>query len=391
MIKFCGKISDVCHYLLLKGRSLMNVPMLDLSEQYLSLRDDILTALDEVMKSSHFILGENVNRLEKDIAEYCNVKYGVGVGNGSDALHISLMACGVQEGDEVITTPFTFFATAGAIARCNATPVFVDIDPVTYNIDANQIEEKITERTKAIIPVHLYGQMADMSKISEIANKHNLHIVEDAAQAIGSTFKGKHPGEMGSTAILSFFPTKNLGAYGDAGMVVTDNDDLMEKMRVIRVHGSKPKYHHHVLGYNSRLDELQAAVLNIKFPHLNEWSEKRREIANRYTSLLKEKLEGKLSTPVEVEDCYHVFHQYTLRVEKRDELQAYLRENGIATMIYYPVPLHLQPVFSDLGHKEGDFPQAEKAAKEALSLPMFPELSKEQQDYVVEKIVEFFQ
>ncbi|MBS4195737.1 DegT/DnrJ/EryC1/StrS family aminotransferase [Lederbergia citri] len=369
----------------------MKIPMLDLSEQYKTLREDILGVLDEVMTSSQFILGSNVKKLESSIAEYCNVKHGVGVANGSDALHISLMACGVKEGDEVITTPFTFFATAGAIARCNATPVFVDIDPVTFNIDANQIEDKITAKTKAIIPVHLYGQMADMTKINEIAKAHNLYVIEDAAQAIGATHRGHHVGELGDTATLSFFPTKNLGAYGDAGMVVTNNDDLMEKMRVIRVHGSKPKYHHHVLGYNSRIDEMQAAILNVKFPHLDEWGKKRRKIASRYTEMLTGKVAGQLITPVESKDSYHVFHQYTIRVEKRDELQNHLKENGISTMIYYPVPLHLQPVFSDLGYKEGDFPQTEKAVKEAISLPMFPELKEEQQQYVVDSIVKFFQ
>jgi dTDP-4-amino-4,6-dideoxygalactose transaminase len=369
----------------------MKVPMLDLSEQYLSLRDEMLQVLDEVMKSSRFILGENVKKLEQDVAAYSRVKHGIGVANGSDALHISLQACGVKEGDEVITTPFTFFATAGAIARCGAKPVFVDIDLDTYNIDPKQIEEKITDRTKAIIPVHLYGQAADMDPIIEIAKKYNLYIIEDAAQAIGAEYKGRRTGELGDAACYSFFPTKNLGAYGDAGMIVTNDDELAEKMRVIRVHGSKPKYYHHVLGYNSRLDEMQAAILNVKFPHLDEWSEKRRAIARRYTHLLNEKLGDKVVTPFEAEECYHVFHQYTIRVEKRDELQQFLKENGVATMIYYPLALHMQPVFADLGYKEGDFPNAEKAAKEAISLPMFPELKEEQQDYVVEMIAKFFE
>jgi dTDP-4-amino-4,6-dideoxygalactose transaminase len=369
----------------------MKVPMLDLSEQYLSLRDEMLQVLDEVMKSSRFILGENVKKLEQDVAAYSRVKHGIGVANGSDALHISLQACGVKEGDEVITTPFTFFATAGAIARCGAKPVFVDIDLDTYNIDPKQIEEKITDRTKAIIPVHLYGQAVDMDPIIEIAKKYNLYIIEDAAQAIGAEYKGRRTGELGDAACYSFFPTKNLGAYGDAGMIVTNDDELAEKMRVIRVHGSKPKYYHHVLGYNSRLDEMQAAILNVKFPHLDEWSEKRRAIARRYTHLLNEKLGDKVVTPVEAEECYHVFHQYTIRVEKRDELQQFLKENGVATMIYYPLALHMQPVFADLGYKEGDFPNAEKAAKEAISLPMFPELKEEQQDYVAEMIAKFFE
>lgn len=368
----------------------MKIPMLDLSEQYSTIKDEVLSKLDEVMSSSQFILGNHVKQVENDIAEISKTIHGIGVGNGSDAIHIALQAAGVGEGDEVITTAFTFFATAGSIARANATPVFVDIDPVTFNIDSTKIEAAITEKTKAIIPVHLYGQMSDMDPIMEIAKKYNLHVIEDAAQAIGSTYKGKQVGEMSSAATYSFFPTKNLGAYGDGGMVVTNDDDLAEQARVIRVHGSKPKYHHHVLGYNSRLDELQAAVLSVKLPYLPTWSESRRKHAAYYTEKLNEVVGDNIETPVEVEGNYHVFHQYTLRVEKRDELQAFLKEQGIATMIYYPIPLHLQPVFEDLGYKEGDLPETEKAAKEALSLPMFPELKQEQQDYVIEKIVEFY-
>lgn len=370
---------------------MMKVPMLDLSEQYQSLKSEMLEALDQVMSSSRFILGDNVKKLEADVAKYSNAEYGIGVANGSDALHISLQACGVTEGDEVITTPFTFFATAGAIARTGAKPVFVDIDLDTFNIDPAKIEAAITPKTKAIIPVHLYGQAADMDPIIEIAKKHNLYIVEDAAQAIGAEYKDRKVGELGTTACFSFFPTKNLGAYGDAGMIVTSDEDIAEKMRVIRVHGSKPKYFHHVLGYNSRLDELQAAVLNVKFPHLDDWSSLRREKAANYTNLLKEVLGDQVVTPVEKEGNYHVFHQYTIRVDKRDELQAFLKENGVQTMVYYPTALHVQPVFKDLGYKEGDFPVSEKAAKEAVSLPMFPELKLEQQQYVVEKIAEFYQ
>lgn len=368
----------------------MKVPMLDLSEQYQGLKSEVLEVLDGVMSSSRFILGDNVKKLEADVAKYSNVNHGIGCGNGSDAIHIALQALGVGPGDEVITTAFTFFATGGAIARAGATPVYVDIDPVTFNIDPSKIEAAITEKTKAIIPVHLYGQMADMESLAQIAAKHNLAIVEDAAQAIGAKHNGKSVGELGTAATYSFFPTKNLGAYGDGGMIVTDNDDVAEKCRVIRVHGSKPKYYHHVLGYNSRLDELQAAVLNVKFPHLDKWSEMRRKNADTYTSLLKEKVGDHVVTPVEKEGNYHVFHQYTLRVEKRDELQKYLQDQGVSTMIYYPLPLHVQPVFQELGYKEGDLPITEKAAKEALSLPMFPELKREQQEYVVEKIAEFY-
>jgi dTDP-4-amino-4,6-dideoxygalactose transaminase len=367
----------------------MNVPMLDLSEQYQTLKGEIMEALDDVMSKSHFILGANVKKLESDVAEYSGVSHGIGVANGSDALHISLQACGVTQGDEVIVPSFTFFATAGAVARAGGTPVFVDIDPKTFNIDPKKIEAAITEKTKAIVPVHLYGQMADMDAIVEIAEKHNLAVIEDAAQAIGSLYKGKKVGELGTTACYSFFPTKNLGAYGDAGMIVTKDDEIAERMRVIRVHGSKPKYYHHVLGYNSRLDELQAAILNVKFPHLDDWGKLRREKAENYTKLLNEAVKD-IVTPFIEEHNYHVFHQYTIRVQKRDELQAFLKENGVSTMIYYPKPLHLQPVFEDLGYKEGDLPETEKACAEAVSLPMFPELTLEQQEYVVSKIAEFY-
>lgn len=368
----------------------MKVPMLDLTEQYTMIRDEVLKKLDEVMSSSQFILGSHVKQVENDIAIMSKTKHGIGVANGSDAIHIALQAAGVKAGDEVITTSFTFFATAGAIARANAIPVFVDIDPVTFNIDPSKIEAAITEKTKAIIPVHLYGQMADMDPIMAVAEKHNLYVIEDAAQAIGSTYKGKQVGEMSSAATYSFFPTKNLGAYGDGGMVVSNLDDLAEQARVIRVHGSKPKYHHHVLGYNSRLDEMQATVLSVKLPHLSTWGENRRKHAAYYTEKLNAVVGANVVTPVEIEGNYHVFHQYTLRVERRDDLQSYLREQGIATMIYYPIPLHMQPVFKDLGYTVGDLPVTEKAAQEAISLPMFPELKPEQQDYVIEKIAEFY-
>lgn len=369
----------------------MKVPMLDLTEQYESLKSEILPALENVMSKAQFILGPNVKKLEADIAEYSNSKHGIGVANGSDALNISLLGCNVGAGDEVIVPSFTFFATAGAVARTGATPVFVDIDPKTFNIDPEQIEKAITPKTKAIIPVHLYGQMADMDRIKEIADKHNLYIIEDAAQSIGSLYKGKKVGELGTTACYSFFPTKNLGAYGDAGMIISNDDEIAEKIRVLRVHGSKPKYYHHILGYNSRLDEMQAAILNVKFPHLDEWSELRREKAQNYTQLIKEMVGDHVVTPYEEEFNHHIYHQYTIRVKKRDELQNYLKEQGVSTMIYYPKPLHLQPVFAELGYKEGDLPETEKAANEALSLPMFPELKAEQQQYVVEKIREFYQ
>lgn len=367
-----------------------NIQMLDLSEQYQSLKGELNTKLDEVMSSSNFILGENVKKLESDVSKYSKAVYGIGVGNGSDAIHIALQAANVQEGDEVITTSFTFFATAGAIARIGAKPVFVDIDSSTFNIDPSKIEAAITENTKAIIPVHLYGQMADMDTIKEIADKYNLAIIEDAAQAIGAKYKGKSVGEFGTAATYSFFPTKNLGAYGDGGMIVTNDEELAEKARMIRVHGSKVKYYHQVLGYNSRLDELQAAVLNVKFPHLDKWNEARRSRAVFYTEILNEKLGNVIKTPVEKKGNYHVFHQYTLRVPNRNELQSYLKQHGIDTMIYYPIPLHLQPVFMELGYKENDLPETEKASKEALSLPIYPELKQADQEYICNKIIEFY-
>lgn len=368
----------------------MKVQMLDLGEQYQGIKEEVLQNLDEVMSSSRFILGDNVKKLEADVAKMSNCDFGIGVGNGSDAIHIALQAAGVEEGHEVITTPFTFFATGGAIARANAKPVFVDIDPETFNIDPSKIEEAITDKTKAIIPVHLYGQMADMEAIMKIAEKHNLAVVEDAAQAIGASANGKQVGELGTAATYSFFPTKNLGAYGDGGMIVTNHSEIDEMSKIIRVHGSKPKYYHKVLGYNSRLDELQAAVLNVKFKHLESYSEARRERAAYYTEQLDSKVSEYVKTPSIKEGYHHVFHQYTLRVEKRDELKQFLADNDIASMIYYPVPLHLQPVFEHLGYKEGDFPETEKATKEAISLPMWPELPREKQDYVIEKIVEFY-
>ncbi|MDQ0218434.1 DegT/DnrJ/EryC1/StrS family aminotransferase [Peribacillus cavernae] len=368
----------------------MKVAMLDLTEQYQGLRDEMLKALDDVMSKAHFILGDNVKKLESDVAKYSNVNHGIGVANGSDAIHIALQASGVGPGDEVIVPAFTFFATAGAVARAGATPVYADIDPRTFNIDPASIEKAVTDKTKAIVLVHLYGQMADMDAIAAVAKKHNLAVIEDAAQAIGAKYKGKTVGELGTAATYSFFPTKNLGAYGDGGMIVTNDTELAEKMRVIRVHGSKPKYHHHVLGYNSRLDELQAAVLNVKFPHLDTWIKLRREKANTYTQLLNEALKDNVVTPFIEEHNEHVFHQYTIRVQRRDELQAFLKEHGVATMIYYPKPLHLQPVFEELGYKEGDLPETEKACAEAISLPMYPELKQEQQEYVVKKIAEFY-
>jgi len=367
----------------------LKVPILDLTQQYQTLKNEIHQAMEQVMSSSHFILGGNVTKLEQDIAAYSGVKHGIGVANGSDALHLSLMACDIKEGDEVITTAFTFFATAGSIARTGAIPVFVDIDPVTFNMDVNQIEAKITSKTKAIMPVHLYGQCVNNDVIQQLAEKYNLFVIEDAAQAIGSAHKGKRSGALGTMACFSFFPTKNLGAYGDGGMIVTDNDELADKLRMLRAHGSKPKYYHHVLGYNSRLDELQAAILNVKFPHIDTWISQRQSIAKNYDALLRESC-PQIVPPTVDEEKRHVFHQYTIRSQSRDGLQVYLKDKGVETMVYYPKPLHLQPVFENLGYKEGDLPETEKACEEALSLPMFPELNLEQQAFVVSCIRGFY-
>ncbi len=369
----------------------MKIPQLDLVVQYKNIKNEIDSAVLSVLKSGRFIIGENVKKLEGSIAKFVGVKYAIGVASGTDALLISLMAIGIKPGDEVITTPFTFFATAGSIARLYAKPVFIDIDPETYNIDPNKLEDFLkknyTKKIKAVIPVHLYGQSADMDPILKLAKKYNLKVIEDAAQSLGATYKGKQTGSMGDTGCFSFFPTKNLGAYGDGGMVVTNDDELAEKIRILRVHGSKPKYYHSIVGLNSRLDEIQAAILNVKFKYLTKWIEQKREKAALYNKLFKEKLSDKVVTPFEAPYNYHTYHQYTIRVKKgRDELREYLKQQGIGTSVYYPLPLHLQKCFANLGYKEGNFPEAEKASKEVLSLPMYPEITEEEQEKVVKEI-----
>jgi dTDP-4-amino-4,6-dideoxygalactose transaminase len=375
----------------------MKIPQLDLVVQYKSIKDEIDRAVLSVMEKGQFIIGENVKKLESDIAKFVGVKYGIGVASGTDALLISLMAIGIKPGDEVITTPFTFFATAGSIARLYARPVFVDIDPKTYNIDPDKLEDFLkrnySPKIKAIIPVHLYGQCADMDPILEIAKKYNLKVIEDAAQSLGATYKGKQSGSMGDLGAFSFFPSKNLGAYGDGGMIVTNNDTLAEKARILRVHGAKPKYYHSIVGLNSRLDEIQAAVLNVKFKYLPEWIEQKRKVAKIYNKLFKEKLGDKVAVPYEAPYNYHTYHQYTIRVnaEKRDALRNYLKEQGVGTGVYYPLPLHLQKCFNYLGYREGDFPEAEIASKEVLSLPMYPELKEDDQVKVLEKIRDFYE
>jgi len=359
----------------------MAIPLVDLKAQYETIKGEINEAIKEVLESQMFILGPKVKELEEKIADYCNVKYGVGVASGSDAILLALMAAGVGCGDEVITVSFTFFATAGSISRLGAKPVFVDIDPETYNIDPELIEGKITDKTKAIIPVHLYGQCADMDPILDVAKKHNLYVIEDAAQAIGAKYKDRKAGSMGQLGCLSFFPTKNLGGYGDGGMVLTNDAELADKVSILRVHGSKPKYYHSVIGCNSRLDAIQAAILLAKLKYLDEWSEARRRNAKVYDSLF---MDMDIVIPYAEDFNYHIYNQYVIRIKDRDGLRAALGKAGIGTEIYYPVPLHLQKCYSDLGYREGDLPASEEAAKHALALPIYAELTRDQQKQVAE-------
>ena len=377
----------------------MGVPLLDLKAHHEPLHKEIMAALEQAFRSQAFILGPEVAKLEERVAAYSQARYGIGVSSGTDALLIALMAIGVGPGDEVITTPYSFFATAGAVARLGAKPVLVDIDPKTYNIDPSKIGKAMTSKTKAIIPVHLYGQCADMAPILDLAQRHNLKVIEDAAQAIGSEYRdGRRAGGMGTVGCLSFFPSKNLGALGDGGMVVTNDQELAERMKVLRVHGGKPKYYHKIIGGNFRLDTIQAAVLNVKLNYLDEWTELRQENARRYETLfqqsgLVQKRKVRLPTPVYRESetkHYHIYNQFVLRVEQRDDLMGSLKQKGIGTEIYYPVPFHLQECFRYLGHKEGDFPESERAAKGTVAIPIYPELTAGQQAEVVEAIASFY-
>jgi dTDP-4-amino-4,6-dideoxygalactose transaminase len=362
--------------------------LLDLRGQYRAIKDDVDAAIAEVMESQHFILGPKVSECERAIASYVTSLHGIGVSSGSDALLACLMAEDIGVGDEVITTPYTFFATAGAIARVGATPVFVDIDPATYNVDARQIATRITRRTRAIIPVHLYGQMADMDAIMRLADESELVVIEDAAQAIGAEDRGRRAGSIGHYGCFSFFPSKNLGAAGDGGMVVTSDSARAEKLAILRAHGSKPKYHHKVIGGNFRLDALQAAVVLAKLPHLEEWTRARQQNANRYDSLFSSR-GAPVQLPKVVTDR-HIFNQYVIRVPRRDELQSHLKKRGIGTEIYYPVPMHLQECFAHLAYQTGAFPESEAAACQTLAIPVHPELTEEQARYVVASISEFY-
>lgn len=402
-----------------------NVPLLDLEAQYQTIKDDIKKAIDETIESQKFIMGQPVNKLEERIAQYSGAKYGIACASGSDALLLSLMAIKIQPGDLVLTTPYTFFATAGAIARLGAVPVFLDINPIDYNIDPNQIESFLNgnhplnkkfgsdiNRIKAIIPVHLYGQCADMDPILEIAKKYDLPVIEDAAQAIGAQYKGKNAGNLGDTGCFSFFPSKNLGGYGDGGMITSNRDDLTDLLRILRLHGSRPKYHHKIVGINSRLDSLQAAILNVKLDHLDDWSGERRKKALNYNRLFEkagvvidieatdsgnvtkalENKPAKLLPPVETTGKpeaggRHIYHQYVIRTQKRDFLQEQLSKANIGSAIYYPIPLHEQECFSDLGYQASDCPNAHDASKQTLALPVYPELTEDQQKFVARHIV----
>lgn len=375
----------------------MKVPLLDLKAQYNSIREEILKVTQEVYESQYFILGPRVEALEKEISEYCSSKYATGVTSGTDALLISLIAADIGDEDIVITTPYTFFATAGSIARTGAVPVFVDIDPDTYNISTDGIKNNVNamtddqrSRLKAIMPVHLYGQCADMGPILKIAEKHGLVVIEDAAQAIGAEYKGKRAGSIGDFGCFSFFPSKNLGAFGDGGIVTTNSDELNEKLKILRVHGSYPKYYHKIIGGNFRLDALQAAIVSVKLKYLDGWTAARQENANGYRELFASAGLDNIKLPVESQGR-HIYNQFVISVpKKRDDLRLFLQEAEIGTEVYYPVPMHLQECFSYLSYKKGDFPVSEHAASHTLALPIYPELAEDQQAYVVDKIKEFY-
>lgn len=364
----------------------MEVPLLDLKGQYATIRDQVMAAVAEVLESQQCIGGPKVAELEKQVARVSECKYAVGVSSGTDAILNCLMSLEIGPGDEVITTPFTFFATVGCIARVGAKPVLIDIEPRTYNIDPNLIEAAVTKRARAIMPVHLFGQMADMDPIMEVARRHNLVVIEDAAQSITSTYKGKKAGSIGTVGCFSFFPSKNLGGIGDGGMVVTNDETLFKRLMMMRNHGSEPKYYHKYVGGNFRLDPIQAAALLVKLPHLDDWSEARRRNAAYYN---KRFAGTAVQTPWISPDCRTIYNQYCVRVPRRDELVAHLKANKVGCEIYYPVPAHLQECFAYLGHKRGDFPESERAAAEILALPIYPELTRPMQDAVVEKVLAF--
>lgn len=370
----------------------MKVPLLDLRAQFETIKDDVLPALMEVVEAQRFIMGDQVRELEQRVAAVSNARFGIACASGTDALLLSLMTLNLQAGDEVVTTPFTFFATAGAIHNAGGTPVFVDIDPATFNFDLEQVAAAITPRTRAIVPVHIFGQMADMEGVMALAAQHGLVVIEDAAQAIGARRKidgtWRLAGELGTTGAFSFFPSKNLGGWGDGGMIVTQDEALAERLRKLRTHGGAKQYYHDEIGINSRLDTIQAAVLLRKLVRLEKWSAARRERAGHYTAAFGDV--DDVTSPVTDPANEHIYHQYTIRVPRRDELKQHLLDRGIGCAVYYPKALHLQPCFAALGYGEGAFPESERACREVLSLPVYPELSREQQDVVVETIGEFY-
>ncbi|GEC91581.1 DegT/DnrJ/EryC1/StrS family aminotransferase [Brevibacillus brevis] len=364
------------------------VPLLDLVKQYRSIEAEIKAAVDDVLSSGNYIMGKHVADFEQKMADYCNVKCAIGVANGTDALLLVLDALGIGPGDEVITTPFTFFASAEVVSQLGAKPVFIDIDPKTYNFDVSKLEAAITPNTKAIIPVHIFGQPVDMDEVLALAKKYNLYVVEDACQAIGSKYKEQEIGSLGVAGCFSFFPTKNLGGYGDGGMIVTNDEELAKKIKILRAHGSNPKYYHSMIGYNSRLDSLQAAMLNVKLAYIDQWNAARRQKAAVYNEALKDL---PIQVPFEKENRYAVYHLYIIQTDLRDELMAFLQEKGISSGVYYPVPLHLQEVYKDLGYDRESLIESEKAAKGTMALPLYPEMTEEEQQYVISVVREFFE
>jgi dTDP-4-amino-4,6-dideoxygalactose transaminase len=364
----------------------MQVPLLDLKTQYASIKYEILAAVSEVLETQICIGGAKVAELEEKIAAASNCKYAVGVSSGTDAILSSLMSLGIGDGDEVITTPFTFFATVGCIARVGARPVFADIDPETYNIDPSLVERAVTKRTRAIVPVHLFGQMADMDPITETAEKYNLAVIEDAAQSITSTYKGGKAGSFGDVGCFSFFPSKNLGGAGDGGMIVSNDEQLYCRLKAMRNHGSNPKYYHPFVGGNFRLDAVQAAILLVKLSHLDDWSEARRRNAACYNEKFADTI---VQRPYIDPNCVSIYNQYVIRIPNRDEVMALLKKDNIGCEIYYPRPMHLQECFRNLGYGQGDFPEAEKASREVLAIPIYPELTREMMNYVAEKVLSF--
>ena len=369
----------------------MLFPFLDLKAEYATMKEEIGSAVEKVLESQQFIMGPEVRQLEAEIAAFIGSSFALGCASGSDALLLALMALGVDAGDEVITPPFTFVATAGSISRLKATPVFVDIDRETYNLDPAHLEAAITSRTKAIMPVHLFGLAAEMEKINEIARAHNLPVIEDAAQAIGARYRDQYVGNLSACGCFSFFPSKNLGGAGDGGMITTSDPDLADRIAVLRDHGSRKKYQYDLLGMNSRLDSLQAAILLVKFKHLEAMAQARRRNADRYRQLFRQAGLGKLVLlPVQPEGLHHVYNQFVIRTPQRDDLREHLRNRGIPTEIYYPSPLHLQPAFADLGYGAGAFPESEEASRQVLALPVFPQMTEEQQKMVVNGTADFF-